>query len=131
MADEYNFDSGNALRMSTKINKLLLDLARQKSFSLKAEGTSMLPILRPGDVLKMQKTSFSQVKTDDIVLLVKNGLPRIHRVIYKTRKNLVSKGDHRIRSDGFYKPQQVFSKLHGINRENQIFKLSDDFIDCI
>ena len=107
---------------------LLITLARKKRFTLKVEGTSMLPILQPGDVLTLEKTTFPKIKENDVVMVIKNKQPMIHRVIYKAKNYLVTRGDHRMESDGRINPARVYSKVVIVKRGKQQFRLEDYYL---
>lgn len=107
---------------------ILLTLTKKRKFTLKVEGTSMLPILRPDDVLSLEKTTFAQIRENDVALIIKGKQPMIHRVIYKTKNYLVTRGDHRMVSDGRIKPTQVYAKVVGVKRGTLQFRLEDYYL---
>lgn len=107
---------------------LLISLARKKKFNLKVEGTSMLPILQPGDVLSLEKTGFARIRENDVALVIRGRQPMIHRVIYKTKNYLVTRGDHSMKSDGRIRPKQVYAKVVEIRRDSQKFRLEDYYL---
>lgn len=111
-----------------KSDGIIKILAKRRSFTLKVEGASMLPLLLPGDILSLEKTSFLRIKEDDIALVIKNNQPLIHRVIYKSDKYLVTRGDNKIKSDGTIKPSQVYSKVTGLKRGRQSIQLEDYYL---
>ena len=60
---------------------------------LRVSGASMLPALRPGDVLQFQVYSAEQVEAGDVVLFRRGGRLVIHRVLSKTPTGLITQGD--------------------------------------
>src|SRR3990172_6294714 len=107
---------------------LLITLARKKRFALKVEGTSMIPILQPGDVLTLEKTAFLRIKENDVVMVIKNKQPMIHRVIYKAKNYLVTRGDHQMESDGRIKPSRVYAKVVDVKRGAHQFRLENYYL---
>lgn len=99
---------------------LLRKLKRQKSFSLKAEGESMLPLLHPHDIGFYKKISFNKIGTNDIVFAGRKNQFFTHRVIYKARDYLVTKGDNNPIADGKISPQHIFGKLTQVRRRGRL-----------
>jgi signal peptidase I len=96
-------------------------LRRQKSFRIKSYGSSMLPILLPGDVVYYQKTSFKQYRVDDIVMIRQKQGTITHRVIYKNKKFIITKGDNNFESDGKIYPKQIIGKVYQVKRSGTVF----------
>ncbi|MBI5122615.1 S24/S26 family peptidase [Candidatus Roizmanbacteria bacterium] len=95
--------------MQYSIFSIISRFKRKNSFILKAEGNSMLPILHPNDVVQYRKINFKQIRINDIILVRKNKRLFTHRIIYKTDKYLVTKGNNNLESDGKIYPLQVSS----------------------
>ncbi len=103
------------------MNKDIINqLKKRGKFSLQAHGESMLPLLHPKDLINYQKISFLKIKTNDLVLVFKNNLAFTHRVIYKTKRYLIIKGDNNLESDGKIYPRHVVGKVMSIKRKNKI-----------
>lgn len=103
------------------MNKTLLNqLKKRRTFSLQADGNSMLPLLHPKDLVNYQKISFPKIKTNDLILVFKNNFTFTHRVIYKTDKYLITKGDNNLESDGKINPNQIIGKVISVKRKNKI-----------
>ncbi len=103
-------------------------LKNKKNFFLKAEGFSMLPHLRPGDMLYIRKIKFQQVKVNDLIM-AKNGKTVLtHRVIFNNKDYLITKGDNNPQSDGKIKPKQIMGKVYQIKRNGQIINLENFYL---
>lgn len=89
---------------------------------LKATGMSMFPILQSGDILYFKKTPFKTIKSDDIVLVKKDGQYFVHRVIYKAMSYAITRGDNNYLSDGKISQKQIISRVAKIKRGKNIFK---------
>ncbi|KKS46124.1 hypothetical protein A3J20_00360 [Candidatus Gottesmanbacteria bacterium RIFCSPLOWO2_02_FULL_42_29] len=108
--------------------RLLKKLVKMSRFSLKADGTSMLPIIRPGDVLHLKKSRFDKVKEDELIMVEKKRQFMIHRVIYKSTKYLITKGDHNFKSDGHIPSQNVHARLTYFTRKGQSLRVKDYYL---
>jgi len=97
-------------------------ISKTKNFSLKSQGESMLPILRENDIIYFKKISFSEIKVNDLIIFKKKNQLITHRVIYKTKKYLITKGDNNPNSDGKIYPKQILGRVYQIKRNGQIFK---------
>jgi len=102
------------------IHSIIEQLKKRREFSLQADGQSMLPLLHPDDLVNYQRISFSKLKTNDLILVFKNNLAFTHRIIYKTDKYLITKGDNNLESDGKINPKQIIGKVVSVKRKNQI-----------
>lgn len=97
-------------------------LNSQRFFPLKSQGQSMFPILQEGDILYFKKIPFSKIKVNDLIVFQKKNQIICHRVIYKTQKYIITKGDNSLKSDGKIYPKQILGKVYQVKRNGQIFK---------
>jgi signal peptidase I len=104
------------------MNKIFKKLLHLKTLPLKSTGQSMLPILRPNDIVYFKKTPFLKIKVNDLIIFKKKNQLITHRVIYKTKKYLITKGDNNPNCDGKIYPKQILGKVYQIKRNGQIFK---------
>lgn len=104
------------------MNKIFLKLIKsQKSFLLKSQGSSMFPLLQPNDIIYFKKIPFSKIKVNDAVVLKKKNQIICHRLIYKNKDYLVTKGDNTIVSDGKIFSHQILGIVFKVKRNGQIF----------
>lgn len=103
------------------MDKLISQWLKKKAFPLKSQGASMLPILRPDDIVYFKKISFAKIKTNDIIVIRKNRQFISHRVIYKSKNYLITKGDNNSPSDGKIYPRQIIGKVYQAKRNGQFF----------
>jgi signal peptidase I len=94
----------------------------QRFFPLKSQGQSMWPILQEGDIVYFKKIPFSKIKVNDLIVFQKKNQIICHRVIYKTQKYIITKGDNSSKSDGKIYPKQILGKVYQVKRNGQIFK---------
>ena len=81
----------------------------------------MYPFLCNKDLIYYKKINFKQTKINDLILVFKKHNYFTHRIIYKTIKYLVTKGDNNPQSDGKIYPRQILGKVYQIKRNGQIF----------
>lgn len=74
-------------------------LHRENRPSVVVEDNSMLPLFHIGDTLYYEKTNFKKIYVNDVILVNKNSALFSHRVIYKAKSYLITKGDNSLDSD--------------------------------
>lgn len=94
---------------------------------IKSSGNSMEPLLYDGDVIYIEKIKKNLIDINNI-LLIKKGQLFIHRVIYKNRRYLITKGDNNSLSDGKIKPNQILGRVFKIKRGKNFYKLDDIYL---
>lgn len=107
--------------MNKILYRFIEQLRKKSNFSLASDGHSMMPMLKPNDILFFKKIDFSRCKINDLVLIQKRGKTFTHRIIYKTNNYVISKGDNNLTSDGKIYPHQIIGKVHRVNRNGQVF----------
>lgn len=110
------------------MNPSFINLIKNKSFSMRAEGTSMLPILQQGDKIYYKKTSFKQSNVNDIIIIKKQRQLLTHRIIYKSKSYLITKGDNNPESDGKIPSTQIIGKAYQIKRNKVIINPNDIYL---
>jgi hypothetical protein len=68
-------------------------LSRFGEVRMRVIGSSMLPSLRPGDVLTIRRCAMSAVESGAIVLFTRDGRLFAHRVAARRNTHLVTRGD--------------------------------------
>ncbi len=88
---------------------------------LKTFGNSMYPLLLDGDILYLKKIPFKRIKTNDIIT-VKNGNTYFtHRVIYKGKDYVITKGDNNHTSDKRVSAKNILGIVENVKRGKEIF----------
>lgn len=97
---------------------------------IKTFGNSMLPILRNGDVLYIQKKPFPKIKVNDFVTFKDKDLFITHRVIYKDSKGifLLTKGDNNPSVDRKVFPGEILGVVKKIKRGKLMLNASDLYL---
>jgi signal peptidase I len=81
----------------------------------------MQPILWQNDIVYFKKTAFSKIKVNDMIVFYQKKQIICHRVIYKTDKYLVTKGDNTLLPDGKVYPGRILGKVYQIKRNGRFF----------
>ncbi len=84
-------------------------LERSGHLTIRADGTSMLPTIRPGAAVRVRRAGFADVSPGDIVMVrVTDGI-RLHRVVEKRLGEgcLVTRGDNHRHCDPPVSAHQV------------------------
>lgn len=103
------------------MNKIIQQLLKSQPFPLKSQGTSMIPLLQSNDMIYFKKISFNLLKINDIAIIQLKNKLIIHRVIYKTNKYLVTKGDNNPESDSKIYSHQIIGKVVKVKRDGKEF----------
>ena len=78
----------------TTSNELAAETIRSfGKLRIRAIGSSMLPSIRPGDILQIHKCVTEDAKLGDIVLFTRHGRLFAHRVLARSNVGLVTQGD--------------------------------------
>ena len=88
----------------------------------------MYPLLHNEDIVYLKKIRFSSIKTDDIVCFKKYGKLQTHRIIYRTNKYLITKGDNNLKADGKVYPRQIIGRVYQVKRNGEIFNPEDIYL---
>ena len=91
---------------------------------LRADGTSMLPALRPGDVLDFETCTHAQAQPGEVVLFRRDGRLVIHRVLARNADGLLTQGDALAQPDAPVAAADVLGRLVGQQRAGRAVPLS-------
>jgi signal peptidase len=73
---------------------LVADVVRSKGIaSLGVTGSSMLPAIRPGDVLTIKRHKQEELQPGEVVLFRRNGRLTAHRILSSSIDGLLTQGD--------------------------------------
>ena len=100
----------------------------KKILKLKTFGSSMEPILIDGDIVYIRHKGFAKLETNDVIVLKKNRKIFTHRIIYKSEKYLVTRGDNNSNSDGFIRPKNILGEVYKIKRSGRTFNIEDLYL---
>lgn len=86
---------------------------------------SMQPIFIKNDHVFLKNISFSHIQINDIIMVKKINTSFIHRVIFKTKDYLLTKGDNNLKHDEKVYPKQIIGKVFKGKRKKQTFNPND------
>ncbi len=85
----------------------------------------MYPFFIDGDVLEISQLRFEKIDLNDFITFKQRKKLVTHRVIYKTKKYLITKGDHNPYPDGKITPEKIIGKVSLVKRNNKDIKLNN------
>jgi len=103
------------------VSKITALLRNQHKVPLKAIGDSMLPVLHSGDLVYYSAVPFLKLQINDLVVCKHAKIILIHRVIYRTAKYLLTKGDNNLNCDERVFARQVIGRVTRVKRAQQFF----------
>jgi hypothetical protein len=106
-------------REDHKLDLAVEVLRSSGAIRLQALGTSMLPAIWPGDVLRIESTSGEEIVPGDIVLVARNRRFFIHRLIEKRNSHWITRGDSLPHNDEPVAQVQVLGKVSTIHRKSR------------
>lgn len=105
-------------------SQIMLDvLQRDKSFRFCANGISMSPFIRDGDIITISPICGLVAIGDVIVVLTEKKGFFVHRIIGINKDNFVIKGDNREEIDGEYPRKLICGVVTKVERNTKIVKL--------
>jgi hypothetical protein len=94
-------------------------LSQFKRLRSRTAGTSMLPSLRPGDILQIEACAAADAEVGNIVLFRSAGWLVVHRVNKCTAAGLVTQGDGLARPDAPVAASDVLGRVIGVERHGR------------
>ncbi|MBN1197783.1 MAG: S24/S26 family peptidase [Bacteroidales bacterium] len=100
-----------------KLDLLLEQLGAYGTAEVRANGSSMKPFIRKGDLLTLQRKTDDPCTEGEIVAFVKDKLVYIHRLIRIDLPSglVLTKGDHLEISDAMIKQESLIARVVGVN----------------
>ena len=91
--------------------------------ALRVQGTSMLPWVRPKDIVLIRQTGIENVRCGDIVLFRRQNLLLVHRIVKKQGSleaaQFLAKGDAHPTHDGIVEEQELLGRVMRIYRQGR------------
>ncbi len=86
---------------------------------LRVTGTSMLPAIRPGDLLHVRRCAPDDAEPGDVVLFLRHSRLFAHRLISCTETQLLTRGDGRATFDPPVTTQELLGKVVSVTRSGR------------
>ncbi len=96
--------------------------------TIRTFGLSMYPMLLDQDIVYLERVMFERIRVTDVICVKKDRHIYTHRVIYRTEKYLITKGDSSIMADGRVYPKNVIGRVSKIKRNGQIITLNELYL---
>ncbi len=103
------------------MNYVLRGFVFKKKIPIRTFGQSMFPLLRDNDLVYFKKKSYRSIKNNDLLVIKKNKIFFTHRVVYKTDKYLITRGNNNLVSDGRISPKHIVGKVYQVKRNGRVF----------
>ena len=110
-------------------SELATELVRKWKFvTLPAVGTSMVPVIHPGDLLHVRRAALEEISPGDIVVYARHGRMIAHRVVATgaagTREPyLITRGDRSQTSDSPLFSSELIGLVAVVERNRQCYRL--------
>jgi signal peptidase I len=85
----------------------------------RVSGGSMLPVLRPGDLVELQCVSSSPAEPGDVVLVRQHGQLVVHRLLAANDNGLLTRGDALPHLDPAVGTDDVLARVVGLSRRGR------------
>lgn len=94
-------------------------------FTILSKGNSMALLLRDGDLVEFKHIPSNTFKCNDIVLIYNNGLFVTHRIIYISRKYVITRGDNNRTADKKILIENILAKAIRFKRDGKWHYIQD------
>jgi hypothetical protein len=115
--------TGGGERRNGDAGKIAAALQRRGRISLRVQGTSMLPWVRPGDIARIRKVSTDAIRCGDVVLFRRKDHLFVHRIIEKSGSldaaEFRAKGDAHPTCDGMVEKQELLGRVVRLYRRGR------------
>lgn len=98
---------------------------KKTEFSATAFGTSMIPLINPGDIVFFNKVKESDIAVGDIVAFYDGKKLIIHRVIAKEKDKILAKGDNVSAPDSPLEESDILGKVIRIDGKYGVINLEE------
>lgn len=106
-----------------RLNAIIKDIR-----SIKAFGNSMCPMLLEGDIVFLRKVTFSNIDVDDIICFRRGKKLITHKVIFKSKNYVITKGDNNAKSDAKVKISDILGRVYSVKRNGMLFNIDDTYL---
>ncbi len=116
-------ETGGALQLSAAEMGLILRAvtARGRPFRFRANGSSMQPLIRGGDVLTVSPLNGGPLHAGDVVAFLnsKSDALLVHRVICSKNGHVVTQGDNSVHAETAFSKSDVAGRVIRVERQHR------------
>lgn len=106
------------------INELAAQtLAAFGALTLRVTGSSMLPVVQPGDELRIRRCPLDHARVGDVVLFARGRTLFAHRVVRRGTEMLVTRGDSLAADDAPVAAHEFLGKVEHVERRGRTVAL--------
>jgi len=100
-----------------KLELVANHLRSGQTVKVKADGFSMNPLIRKGDILTIKGIANDPLQSGEVVAFIRNELLFIHRIIEAGRNDgmVLTKGDNLLISDKLSIPEEIIGRVIAVN----------------
>jgi signal peptidase len=98
---------------------------------LKVTGSSMLPVVWPGDEITVSHSEYAELRTGHVILYRRNGRLIAHRIECVAQDQLIARGDSLLYLDPPVQPNEIVGRVVSILRRGRAIQLKRSVIDHI
>ncbi len=88
----------------------------------------MAPVMLDQDIIYVKRIKFSRLKINDIITVRKLNKVFTHRVVYKNKAYLVTKGDNNLYCDGKIIPKHLVGRVEQVERNGRLINPTDTYL---
>lgn len=88
----------------------------------------MMPIIHQKDKIEVIPTTLNQLKINDLAVFKEKNKIIAHRVIFKTKKFIITKGDNNPFNDGKIYKRQILGKVGSIIRKKNVYTIKQIYL---
>ena len=87
------------------------ELAQGSPIRLRVSGSSMAPLIEPGDVVLVRHVNFEDLRRGDLILVEQGGTFLVHRLVAVHDHGVRTKGDNASHADVLVAPEDVLGRV--------------------
>ena len=95
------------------------ELARHGQFIFTVKGRSMLPLIRPGDLVEIEQRPAGRLKRGEAALFKRSGRYVLHRILQVRAEDYVFVGDNQYRCERGIRDEQILGTLTAVIRDGK------------
>lgn len=93
-------------------------LAERTAIELQVQSASMLPVIRPGDMISVGSVSVDTLRSGDIIVYERSGVFIVHRVLRVDARVVITKGDNARMVDIRVDKNAIIGKVVSVEKQS-------------
>ena len=100
-------------------------MAKGGLIRLRVSGSSMTPLIEPGDVVLVRHVKLEDLRRGDLILVEQGGSFLVHRLVAADVHGVRTKGDNASHADLPVVPQDVLGRVVGVEKSGKRIELDE------